>query len=117
MGIIVHKNYCPYVTSFFGFQIVNPHLLKDLVELNMWDESIKNEILANNRSIQDLEGLPQQIRDLYKMVWEISQKAILDMAVDRGAFIDQSQSLNIHMAEPSYERLTSMHFHGWKKVL
>ncbi|KAL1236458.1 Ribonucleoside-diphosphate reductase large subunit [Trichinella spiralis] len=99
------------------FQIVNHHLMKDLVELGLWDESLKNEIIANKGSIQSIESIPAEIRELYKTVWEISQKCVIDMAAERGAFIDQSQSLNIHIAEPNYAKLTSMHFYGWKKGL
>merc|ERR1719383_1539145 len=79
------------------FQVVNPHLLRDLTERDLWDDEI-----------------PDEIKALYKTVWEVSQKTILNMAADRGAFIDQSQSLNIHVAEPNYGKLTSMHFYGWK---
>ena len=96
------------------FQIVNPHLLRDLTERDLWDDDMKNEIISRNGSIQDINEIPKDIRDLYKTVWEVSQKTILKMAADRGAFIDQSQSLNIHVAEPNYGKLTSMHFHGWK---
>ncbi|KAK2586983.1 hypothetical protein KPH14_010956 [Odynerus spinipes] len=96
------------------FQIVNPHLLKDLIERNLWNEEMKNEIIANNGSIQDIKNIPNDLKLLYKTVWEISQKTILKMAADRGAFIDQSQSLNVYMAKPTVEKLTSMHFYGWK---
>lgn len=96
------------------FQIVNQHLLRDLTERNLWNEEVKNEIIANGGSIQKIECIPKEIRDLYKTVWEISQKNVLQQAADRGAFIDQSQSLNIHIAEPNYGKLSSMHFHGWK---
>ncbi|KRX90605.1 Ribonucleoside-diphosphate reductase large subunit [Trichinella pseudospiralis] len=99
------------------FQIVNHHLMKDLVELGLWDESLKNEIIANKGSIQSIQSIPAEIRELYKTVWEISQKCVIDMAAERGAFIDQSQSLNIHIAEPNYAKLTSMHFYGWKRGL
>merc|ERR1719445_758092 len=75
---------------------------------------MKNEIILNNGSVQSLEGVPDDIKELYKTVWEVSQKTIIQMAADRGAFIDQSQSLNIHVAEPNYGKLTSMHFYGWK---
>ncbi|OUC46372.1 hypothetical protein D917_07762, partial [Trichinella nativa] len=81
------------------------------------EESLKNEIIANKGSIQSIESIPAEIRELYKTVWEISQKCVIDMAAERGAFIDQSQSLNIHIAEPNYAKLTSMHFYGWKKGL
>ncbi|VDP14738.1 unnamed protein product [Soboliphyme baturini] len=99
------------------FQIVNQHLMKDLVELGLWNENMKNEIIANGGSIQNIDSIPKHIKKLYKTVWEISQKTVIDMAVDRGAFVDQSQSLNIHIAEPNYGKITSMHFYGWKKGL
>uniref|UniRef100_A0A3B4Z952 Ribonucleoside-diphosphate reductase n=1 Tax=Stegastes partitus TaxID=144197 RepID=A0A3B4Z952_9TELE len=94
------------------FQIVNPHLLKDLTERGLWSEEMKNQLIAQNGSIQ--VKIPDDLKQLYKTVWEISQKTVLKMAADRGAYIDQSQSLNIHIAEPNYGKLTSMHFYGWK---
>ncbi|XP_049582511.1 ribonucleoside-diphosphate reductase large subunit [Syngnathus scovelli] len=99
------------------FQCVNPHLLKDLTERGLWGEDMKNQLIANNGSIQEIAGIPDDLKQLYKTVWEISQKTVLKMAADRGAYIDQSQSLNIHIAEPNYGKLTSMHFYGWKQGL
>ncbi|XP_068600143.1 ribonucleoside-diphosphate reductase large subunit-like [Brachionichthys hirsutus] len=99
------------------FQIVNPHLLKDLTERGLWSDEMKNQLMAQNGSIQGITEIPDNLKQLYKTVWEISQKTILKMAADRGAYIDQSQSLNIHIAEPSYGKLTSMHFYGWKMGL
>merc|ERR1712061_850929 len=96
------------------FQVVNQHLLRDLTEHDLWDDDMKNQLIAHNGSIQNIEAIPDDIKALYKTVWEISQKNILQMAADRGAFIDQSQSLNIHIAEPNYGKLSSMHFYGWK---
>lgn len=96
------------------FQVVNHHLLRDLTDCELWDDDMKNEIISNGGSIQNIERIPKEIRDMYKTVWEISQKTVIKMAADRGAFIDQSQSLNIHIAEPNYGKLTSMHFHAWK---
>ncbi|KAK0080822.1 hypothetical protein PV325_013280 [Microctonus aethiopoides] len=95
------------------FQIVNPHLLKDLIKLKIWNEDMRNEIIAANGSIQNIKGIPADIKALYKTVWEISQKTLIKMAADRGAFIDQSQSLNVHMAQPTTSKLTSMHFYAW----
>ncbi|KAG8035728.1 hypothetical protein G9C98_001384 [Cotesia typhae] len=110
----------PYTTNVYArrvlsgeFQIVNPHLLKDLSERDLWDEKMKNEIIANNGSVQNIKSFPDELKPLYKTVWEISQKTILKMAADRGPFIDQSQSLNVHIAQPSVGVLTSMHFYGW----
>merc|ERR1712038_1154982 len=99
------------------FQIVNQHLLKDLTDRNLWDDDMKNRIIAAGGSVQNIDEIPDNIKALYKTVWEISQKTIITMAADRGAYIDQSQSLNIHIAEPTYKKLTSMHFTAWKKGL
>uniref|UniRef100_A0A8C5M7M1 Ribonucleoside-diphosphate reductase n=1 Tax=Leptobrachium leishanense TaxID=445787 RepID=A0A8C5M7M1_9ANUR len=114
----------PYTSNIYTrrvlsgeFQIVNPHLLKDLTERGLWNEEMKNQIISCNGSIQSVAEIPQDLKDLYKTVWEISQKTVIKMAADRGAFIDQSQSLNIHVAEPNYGKLTSMHFYGWKMGL
>ncbi|XP_018430432.1 PREDICTED: ribonucleoside-diphosphate reductase large subunit isoform X1 [Nanorana parkeri] len=114
----------PYTSNIYTrrvlsgeFQIVNPHLLKDLTERGLWNEDMKNQIISCNGSIQSIPDIPADLKELYKTVWEISQKTIIKMAADRGAFIDQSQSLNIHVAEPNYGKLTSMHFYGWKQGL
>jgi ribonucleoside-diphosphate reductase subunit M1 len=123
---ILGNNECfePYTSNIYTrrvlageFQIVNPHLLKDLTRLNLWTDSMKNRIIANNGSIQQIPTIPDELKRIYKTVWELSQKVIIDMAADRGAFIDQSQSLNIHIGEPTFAKLTSMHFYGWKKGL
>jgi len=97
--------------------VVNPHLLKDLTERGLWNPDMKNKMIAANGSVQNIDEIPAEIKALYKTVWELSQKVIIDMAADRGAFIDQSQSLNLHIAEPSFAKLSSMHFYAWKKVL
>lgn len=99
------------------FQIVCPWLLKELVDLGLWNEDMKNMIIANNGSIQSISGIPDDVKAIYKTVWEISQKKVLDLAADRGAFICQSQSLNVHLQSPTNGQLTSMHFYGWKKGL
>jgi ribonucleotide reductase alpha subunit len=99
------------------FTIVNKYLLRDLVESDLWTSSVRNQIIADRGSIQNVRDIPQEIKDLYKTVWEIKQKAVIDQAADRGAFICQSQSLNIHIAEPTTARLTSMHFYAWKRGL
>jgi ribonucleoside-diphosphate reductase subunit M1 len=116
-----NESFEPYTSNVYTrrvlsgeFQIVNHHLLKDLTELDLWDDDMKNEIISCNGSIQSIEKIPQHIRDLYKTVWEISVKSLIQMAADRGAFIDQSQSFNIHVAEPNYGKLTSIHFYAWK---
>ena len=99
------------------FIIVNKYLMRELINIKMWNEQIKNNIIANNGSIQQIEGIPQHIKDKYKIVWEIPMKHLIDMAKDRGAFICQSQSLNLWMEEPSYKALTSMHFYSWEAGL
>jgi len=99
------------------FQVVNQHLLRDLTERNLWNDDIKNAIIAANGSIQNVKEIPEEIRTLYKTVWEISQKVVIQQAADRGAFIDQSQSLNIHIADPNFGKMSSMHFYGWKQGL
>jgi ribonucleoside-diphosphate reductase subunit M1 len=111
----------PYTSNIYSrrvlageFQVVNPWLLKDLVERGLWSENMKNRIIADGGSIQRIPNIPDDLKALYKTVWEISQRHIVQMAADRGAFIDQSQSLNIHMKEPTMGKITSMHFTGWK---
>lgn len=99
------------------FQVVNKHLLKDLIERGLWNDEIKTQIIGNKGSVQRIAVIPEDLKALYKTVWEISQKAVIDMAADRGAFICQSQSLNIHVADPSSAKLTSMHFYAWRKGL
>eukprot|EP00912_Choanoflagellata_sp_UC4_P000115 UC4_evm7s74 len=99
------------------FQIVNKHLLQDLTTMGLWSPELKNEIINAGGSIQHLKQIPENIRALYKTVWEIKQKTLIDMAADRGAFIDQSQSFNVHIAAPSTKKLTSMHFYAWSKGL
>ena len=99
------------------FVIVNKYLMKELIGLGYWNEEIKNNIIVNKGSIQHLTFLPVNIRNKYKIVWEIPMKHLIDMAADRGAFICQSQSLNLWMEEPVYNKLTSMHFYAWEKGL
>lgn len=99
------------------FVVVNKYLMKELIELGFWNEQIKNNIIANKGSVQQLTILPEHIRNKYKIVWEIPMKHVIDMAADRGAFICQSQSLNLWIEDPTYSTLTSMHFYSWKKGL
>ena len=99
------------------FIVVNKHLLEDLVELGLWNESLKQEIMRANGSIQHVEAIPQDIKELYKTVWELSMKDIIDMSRQRGYFIDQSQSLNLFMEGATMAKLTSMHFYAWKSGL
>ncbi|KAJ4306680.1 ribonucleotide-diphosphate reductase subunit rnr1 [Collariella sp. IMI 366227] len=120
---ILGNNECfePYTSNIYQrrvlageFQVVNPWLLKDLVDMGLWSDNMKNRIIAEAGSVQNIPNIPADIKALYKTVWEISQRTVVQMAADRGAFIDQSQSLNIHMREPSMGKITSMHFTGWK---
>lgn len=99
------------------FPVVNKYLLKDLVDLGLWNNDMKQKMLAHNGSIQNIAEIPQNLKDIYKTVWEIKQKDLVDMAADRGAYIDQSQSLNIFMEAPNYAKITSLHFYTWKKGL
>ncbi|MFM1913035.1 MAG: Ribonucleoside-diphosphate reductase [Bacteroidota bacterium] len=123
---ILGNNECfePYTSNIYSrrvlsgeFAVVNKHLLKDLIKLGLWNDSMKNKLIANNGSIQNIAEIPADIKELYKTVWEIKQKTILDMAADRGAYICQSQSLNIHIQDVNFGKLTSMHFHAWKSGL
>jgi ribonucleoside-diphosphate reductase alpha chain len=123
---VLGNNECfePYTSNIYlrrvlsgEFPIVNKHLLRDLVDLGIWNDSIKNRIIADNGSIQGVVEIPDNIKELYKTVWEIRQRTIIDMAADRGAYICQSQSLNIFMESPNMAKLTSMHFYAWKKGL
>lgn len=111
----------PYTSNIYSrrvlageFQVVNPWLLKDLVDMGLWSDNMKNRIIADGGSVQNIPNIPADIKALYKTVWEISQRTIVQMAADRGAFIDQSQSLNIHLKDPTMGKITSMHFAGWK---
>jgi len=114
----------PYTSNIYlrrvlsgEFQVINQHLLRDLTDLGVWDSDIKQQMIADNGSIQRIEGIPDEIKALYKTSWELSQKCIIDMAADRGPYICQSQSLNLFMADPQPRKITSMHFHAWKRGL
>ena len=99
------------------FIVVNKHLLKDLIGLNIWNEGIKQKLMAANGSVQGIDEIPDEYKSLYKTAWEISQKAIIDMSADRGAYICQSQSLNLFVENPNFGKLSSMHFYAWQKGL
>lgn len=123
---ILGNNECfePYTSNIYTrrvlsgeFVIVNKHLLKDLVSLGLWNNDMKNQIIAANGSIQHINSIPADIKELYKTVWEIKQRNLIDMAADRGAYICQSQSLNLFVDTPTTSKLTSMHFHAWKSGL
>ncbi|HEV8511754.1 MAG TPA: ribonucleoside-diphosphate reductase subunit alpha [Cyclobacteriaceae bacterium] len=123
---ILGNNECfePYTSNIYTrrtlsgeFIIANKHLMKDLISLGLWSETMRQKLVAANGSIQGIAEIPQNIKDIYRTVWEIPQKAIIDMSADRGAYICQSQSLNIHLTNPNFGKLTSMHFYAWKKGL
>ena len=123
---ILGNNECfePYTSNIYNrrvlsgeFVVVNKFLLKDLIELGLWNPTMKNKLIAENGSVQNIPEIPTELKELYKTVWEIKQKTIIDMAAERGAFICQSQSLNLFMAKPNLAKLTSMHFHAWKSGL
>lgn len=123
---ILGNNECiePYTSNIYTrrtlsgeYIVVNKHLLNDLIRLNLWDEEMKEALIVSNGSVQHIEGLPQELKDRYKTVWEMSQKAIIDMAADRGAFICQSQSLNLFVESATMAKLSSMHFYAWQKGL
>ena len=99
------------------FIVPNKHLIKDLISEGLWSLEMKDEILRHKGSIQHIAGIPDRLKDLYKTTWEIKQKNVIDMAADRGAYIDQSQSMNIHMTDANSAKVSSMHFYGWKKGL
>lgn len=123
---ILGNNECfePYTSNIYTrkvlsgeFIVVNKHLLNDLIDLGLWNEEVKNALIANNGSIQHIDGMPEDIKQLYKTSWEIKQRCIIDMSADRGAFICQSQSLNLFLQDPNYKKLSSMHFYSWQKGL
>ncbi|RXM47022.1 ribonucleoside-diphosphate reductase subunit alpha [Flavobacterium sp. YO12] len=114
----------PYTSNIYTrrvlsgeFIVVNKHLLEDLVKLGLWNEDLKQEIMRHNGSVQNIDVIPQDLKDLYKTVWEMSMKDIIDMSRQRGYFIDQSQSLNLFMQDANYSKLTSMHFYAWQSGL
>lgn len=122
---ILGNNECfePYTSNIYArrvlsgeFTVVNQHLLSDLTELGLWDPELKNSLIGNNGSVADLD-IPENLKEIYKTVWEIKQRVLVDMAADRGAFIDQSQSFNVHMSNANSGKLTSLHFYAWKKGL
>ena len=123
---ILGNNECfePYTSNIYTrrvlsgeFIVVNKHLLKDLIKLNLWNDEMKDRLMEANGSVQGINEIPDDIKQLYRTVWEVSQKSIIDMAADRGAYICQSQSMNIHMQDANFGKLTSMHFHAWKRGL
>ena len=99
------------------FVVINKHLLKELIAIDMWDNDIKNNIIYNKGSVQGVSQLPKCLKEKYKIVWEIPMKSVIDMAADRGPYICQSQSMNLWMESPDYKKLTAMHLYSWKKGL
>uniref|UniRef100_J3LI42 Ribonucleoside-diphosphate reductase n=1 Tax=Oryza brachyantha TaxID=4533 RepID=J3LI42_ORYBR len=123
---ILGNNECfePYTSNIYSrrvlsgeFVVVNKHLLHDLTEMGIWSSVLKNKIVYEDGSIQKINEIPDDLKAIYRTVWEIKQKTIVDMAIDRGCYIDQSQSLNVHMDQPNFGKLTSLHFHAWSKGL
>ena len=123
---ILGNNECfePFTSNIYSrrtiageFVVVNKHLMKELTQMGLWSEELKDSIIANKGSVQHIDGLPEHVKEKYKIVWEIPMKDIIDMAADRGAYICQSQSLNLWMEDPNYKSLTSMHFYSWQKRL
>jgi ribonucleoside-diphosphate reductase alpha chain len=123
---ILGNNECfePYTSNIYvrrvlsgEFVVVNKHLLKDLIELNLWNDEMKNHIISHNGSVQKIDSIPEHIKEIYKTVWEIKQRTLIDMAADRGAYICQSQSLNLFVDTATTSKLTSMHFYAWRKGL
>ena len=126
VGIGATNNECfePYTSNIYTrrvlsgeFIVVNKYLLRDLVNRGLWDTEMKDKIITANGSIQDIEEIPADVKELYKTVWEIKMRSIIDMAADRGAYVCQSQSLNLFINAPNASKLTSMHFYAWKKGL
>ena len=123
---ILGNNECfePYTSNIYNrrvlsgeFVVVNKHLLKDLMNLGLWNENMKQRIIAANGSVQNIDEIPPNLKEIYKTVWEIKQRTLIDMSADRGAFICQSQSLNLFVEQPNFAKLSSMHFYTWKKGL
>tara|TARA_Y100000780_G_scaffold158924_1_gene143890 strand:- start:34803 stop:37154 length:2352 start_codon:yes stop_codon:yes gene_type:complete len=119
-----NESFEPYTSNIYTrrvlsgeFAVVNKHLLKDLVERGLWNDELKDELISANGSVQGIASIPQDMKDLYKTVWEISQKTIIEMAADRGAFICQSQSMNLYMTSPNFAKMSSMHFYAWRQGL
>jgi ribonucleotide reductase alpha subunit len=123
---ILGNNECiePFTTNIYSrrvlageFIVINKYLIADLIALGLWNPSLKNKIIANGGSVQGIPEIPKDIQLLYRTVWELKMRDLVDMSADRGAFIDQTQSFNAFMEVPTKEKLTSFHFYGWKKGL
>ena len=123
---ILGNNECfePYTSNFYTrrtlsgeYIVVNKHLLEDLIRLGLWNQEMKEQLMASNGSVQHIHQIPQDLKELYKTAWEISQRSIIDMSADRGAYICQSQSLNLFLENATFGKLSSMHFHAWQRGL
>jgi ribonucleoside-diphosphate reductase alpha chain len=123
---ILGNNECfePFTSNLYtrgvlagDFMVVNKYLVDELTKINLWTTEIRTRIIADNGSIQSIKEIPESIREVYKTVWEIPQKVLIDMAADRAPFICQSQSLNLFLSEPTYAKISSMHMYAWKKGL
>jgi len=123
---ILGNNECfePYTSNIYTrrtlsgeYIIVNKHLLKDLINLGLWDNDMKQQLMINNGSVQNIDGIPDELKAMYKTSYELSQKTLIDLSADRGAYICQSQSLNLFVENPNFGKLSSMHFYGWQKGL
>ena len=119
-----NESFEPYTSNVYArrvlageFMCVNPHLVKDLISKGLWTSEIKNALVAFNGSVQKIKGIPQEMKDLYKTVWEIPQKTLMNLAIGRAPYICQSQSLNVYMQEPEFQKMSSMHFYAWKNGL
>lgn len=99
------------------FAVVNRYLVSDLLDRGLWTPALKDAILARDGSVQDVEGVPADLKAMYKTAWELSMKAVIDMAADRGPYVCQTQSMNLFVASPTYKQMTSMHFYAWRKGL
>jgi ribonucleoside-diphosphate reductase alpha chain len=123
---ILGNNECiePFTSNLYSrrvlageFMVVNKYLVEDLVKLGLWNADIRTQIMANSGSVQNIREIPEDLRELYRTVWEVPMKTVINLAADRAPFICQSQSLNLFVAEPSYSKISSMHFYAWKKGL
>jgi len=120
----VNECFEPFVSNLYlrrvkagEFIMSNPHLVQDLIDRNLWNSNVRNQLMRDGGSVANIDCIPASLKELYKTVWEMKMKDIIDMAADRGRFIDQSQSLNLFVADPTVNKLTAMHFYAWKKGL
>lgn len=119
-----NESFEPYTSNVYTrrvlageFICVNPHLVEDMIKANLWTSEVKNALIGHNGSIQNIKGIPDRLKKIYKTSWELSQKRMIDLSVARGPFICQSQSLNLYMGDPTFAKLSSMHFYSWKQGL